>query len=144
VLSQAGARLLAYVLIKPLGLSEAEAVDDAVATARYVHEVAARHGVRARVAFQPVFVSPGSALEGEFLAGRYEPPSLWSVVEVVRRAHAHGELLVGLSDEGLEPRRLPSACPRCTPLVRAALARYNQTRDLAALAVPDCSCRKAP
>ena len=141
LLAGAKARLLVYLIVKPQGLSEAEAVEDAVASARYVFGVAARHGVPARAALQPVFVAPGTALEQEFLAGRYRPPSLWSVVEVVRRAHPFGELLVGLSDEGLEPHMVPSGCEKCTGALRAALAAYNRSRDLAVFAGLDCACR---
>ena len=140
-LGHVGARLLAYVLIKPLGLDEAAAVEDAVASARYVFEVAARAGVPARVALEPVYVVPGTALERAYRAGRYAPASLWSVVEVVRRAHPVGELLVGLSEESLEPAASPAGCPRCTAALRAALVCYNATRDLAAFEGLDCPCR---
>lgn len=140
-----GARLLVYILVKPLGLSEREAIEDSVATARYVFEVARRHGVAARAAFQPVFVAPDTALERAYLEGRYQPPSLWSVVEIVRRVHPLGELLVGLSDEGLEPRRLPAGCERCSADLRRALAEYNRSRDLAALDAVRCdACAPHP
>jgi hypothetical protein len=142
MLAVAGARLLAYLTVKPPGLEEQAAVEDAVASARYVFEVAQRHGISARAALQPVFVATGTDLEREFLAARYRPPSLWSVVEVVRRAHGMGEVVVGLSDEGLEPHLVPSGCERCTGPLRRALAAYNGTRDLAAFEGLDCACRR--
>lgn len=141
--ARVGARVLSYVLIKPMGLEEQAAIQDAVATARYVFHVAKQAGAEARVAFQPVFVAPGTALEKAFLAGQYRPPSLWSVVEVVRRTHALGEILVGLSDEGLEPHMLPAGCERCTPTLRHALAAYNRARDLAVLQTLRCDCMPA-
>jgi radical SAM enzyme (TIGR01210 family) len=143
VLAEARARLLAYVLLKPLGLGEREAIEDAVASAAYVFEVAARCGVPTRVALQPTFVAPGTALEREMLEGRYEPPSLWSVVEVVRRAHGLGEIAVGMSDEGLEPRRAPAGCPHCTGPLREAIAQYNRTLRLEPLERAACECRGA-
>ncbi|MBI5546820.1 MAG: hypothetical protein HY901_23300, partial [Deltaproteobacteria bacterium] len=134
VLGEVGARLLVYVLVKPLGLSEREAIEDATSTARYVFDAARRCGVKgARIALQPVFVAPDTALEAEFLAGRYQPPSLWSVTEIVRRSHPLGELVIGLSDEGLEPKRVPGGCPACTDELRKALAEYNRVRDLSAV-----------
>lgn len=131
VLSGAQARLLAYLLVKPAGLSEAEAIEDAVRSARYVFEVAGRLKVAARAALQPVFVAPGTQLERDFLAGDHRPVSLWSVVEVVKRAHALGELTVGLSDEGLGSQSRPQGCDRCTDALRGALGEYNRSRDLA-------------
>ncbi|HEY3450441.1 MAG TPA: hypothetical protein VGK67_29065 [Myxococcales bacterium] len=138
-----GVRLLVYVLVKPLGLSEREAIEDVIATARYVFSLAHRLGVAARIALEPVFVAPGTKLEKEFLEGRYQPPSLWSVVEIVRRVHPLGELLVGLSDEGLEPRRLPSGCEACSADLRASLAEYNRTRDPKALDAAHCAACEA-
>ncbi|MGC4116237.1 MAG: hypothetical protein QM765_16995 [Myxococcales bacterium] len=90
-LAEHGARLLVYVLVKPLGLSEREAIEDVINTARYVFGLCKKLGVAARIALEPVFVAPGTKLEREFLAGRYQPPSLWSVVEILRRAHPLGE-----------------------------------------------------
>ncbi|MCU0664031.1 MAG: hypothetical protein MUC50_17095 [Myxococcota bacterium] len=140
VLGATGARLLAYVLLKPLGLTEQQAVDDAVASSRYVFEVARRSGVAARVALQPTFVAPGSVLEEHFRRSAYTPPSLWSVLDAARRIHAMGELSIGASDEGLEPARAPAGCPRCTEKLRAAIRDYNQTRDLSRLELA-CACR---
>jgi hypothetical protein len=42
--------------------------------------------------------APGTALEADFLAGRYRPPSLWSVLSVVRRIHGLGDELVGIME----------------------------------------------
>jgi hypothetical protein len=134
------ARLLVYLLLKPMGLDEREAIEDAVASAKYVFAVAAARGVRARAAFQPTFVAPGTALEQDFLAGRYMPPRLRSVVEVVRRTRALGEITVGMSDEGLDPRMVPAGCERCTPVLRRALAEFNRTQDARVLDGPECDC----
>jgi hypothetical protein len=132
--------LLVYLLIKPMGLTEAAAIEDAVASARYVFDAAAAQRVRARVAFQPTFVAPGTPLELDFLAGRYLPPRLWSVLEVVRRTHALGEVTVGQSDEGLDPRMVPAGCARCTPALRRALTEFNRTQDPAVLDLAPCDC----
>ncbi|MFH0903357.1 MAG: archaeosine biosynthesis radical SAM protein RaSEA [Pseudomonadota bacterium] len=143
VIAASSTRLLAYVLVKPLGLDERTAIADAVSTVSYVFDVAAAHGVTARVALQPVFVAPGSALERAYLAGDYRPPSLWSVVEVLRKTHQLGELLVGLSDESLSPRQAPAGCDRCSGDLRTAIQKYNRRRDLAVLDAIDCPlCRE--
>jgi radical SAM enzyme (TIGR01210 family) len=146
VLGAQHALLLVYVLVKPLGLGEREAIEDSVATARYVFEVSRRLGVPARIALEPVFVAEGTVVEREFLAGRYRPPSLWSAVEIVRRVHPLGEALVGLSDEGLEPRRAADGCQECGARLRLAIAAYNRSRDLASLDAvhcPACEARSA-
>lgn len=138
----AGARLAVYVLLKPIDTGEGEAVEDSVATARRVFSLGARLGVATRVQLEPCFVAPGTPLDEAFRAGRYRPPWLWSVVEVVTRVAPLGRVLVGLSEEGLGPPGAPHNCDSCTAAVRAALVRYNRTGDPAPLAALDCPCRE--
>jgi radical SAM enzyme (TIGR01210 family) len=145
VLAETGLGLLVNILLKPPGvLDDRAALADALATGQYVAALARRLRLRARLALQPVFVAPGTALEADFLAGRYQPPSLWTVVEAVRGLHGILETTVGLSDEGLEPHRSPAGCGRCDDALRAALRDYNRTRCLAAFADLACSCRASP
>lgn len=143
VLAEHDVRLLAYLLVKPLGLDEGEAVDDAEASCRYVFELAERLGLRAHVALQPVFVAPRTALERAFEQGRYQPPSLWSVIEVLRRVRGLGEVTVGTSDEGLGPRRAARGCDDCTPALLDAFATFNAQRDLTVFDPLGCICQDA-
>jgi len=142
VLASAGASLLVNVLLKPIGIFEdAAAVADAVNTGRYIFDLAKRLRLPARVALQPTFIAPGTPLEQEFLAGRYRPASLWAVVETVLTLAPLGETVVGLSDEGLEPKRVPGGCGRCDQAIRDALREFNRTGDTAALGAISCNCR---
>ncbi|HOY67545.1 MAG TPA: hypothetical protein PLP29_11680 [Candidatus Ozemobacteraceae bacterium] len=142
VLAEAGAGLLVNVLLKPLGAADdAAAVADAVNTGNYIFDLARRLSLSARVALQPVFVAPGTPLEREFLAGRYRPVSLWAVVEAVAALAGLGETTVGLSDEGLEPKRVPAGCGRCDASIRDALRAFNRTGDPAPLRTLTCRCR---
>ena len=75
--------------------------------------------------------------------GRYQPPSLWSVIEVLRRVGGLGEVTVGTRDEGLGPRRGPRGCGRCTPALLAALATYNASRDVTVFDPLACACQDA-
>jgi len=142
VLAEAGAGLLVNVLLKPLGpADDAAAVTDVVNTGKYIFDLAHRISLPARVALQPVFVAPGTPLEREFLAGRYCPVSLWAVVDAVTVLAGLGETIVGLSDEGLEPKRIPAGCGRCDAAIRDALRLFNRTGDLAPLRALTCRCR---
>lgn len=141
-LAKAGAGLVVNVLLKPLGLDEQSAIEDAIATGRYVFSLGDRLKHTVRVALQPVFVAPGTPLEREFLDGRYLPASLWSVVAVVRALRPLGELHVGLSAEGLEPKRVPAGCGRCDAALRQALRDFNRSGSLAVFEEISCSCRE--
>jgi len=137
-----GVRLLVYALVKPPGLTEEEAREDTLATARYLARLSA--DVPLTMALQPAFVARGTGIEREYLAGRYQILSLWTVVEIVRAAAPLLPLHVALWDEGLSAGRLPAGCPACTDRLRAALRDFNATGDPAPLALLDCPCRRSP
>ena len=95
-----------------------------------------------RVALEPCFVAPQTPLYHAFEQGRYRPPWLWSVAELVSRIASLGPVLVGLSDEGMNPRQVSHNCDRCTRRFREALAAFNQTQDLSGLRALSCDCRE--
>lgn len=147
---EAGIDFVAYVLIKPHTLSEAEAIQEAVNTALHVLQKAKAKGVTARIAFEPVFVTKGKVLEELFLRGEYTPPKLWSVVEVIKRTaqglkqhNTEGKLFVGLSDESLSDQRMTANCGKCDHHVIDAIQRFNQTQDVSVLENLDCECKRA-
>ena len=151
VIRDCGAALLAYVFLKPPGLDEAAARDDAMATARYLSSLSARlrdgahPAFRVTFALQPAFVARGSALEAEWAAGRYQLLNLWTVLEVVLCAARLLPVQVGLWDEGLAQGRVPSGCDRCSGRLRDALRRFNESADLSLLEnLPRCACAPAP
>lgn len=136
-----GVDFLAYLLIKPPGLTEQEAIDDAVQSSVDLADLAAGIGVPIRLAFEPVFVPHNSHLEDMFERGEYQLGRLWSVVEVLRRCHGIAPLFVGLSDEGLSAGRFPRGCEDCDATLRAALQAYNGSQDIRGLTALDCDCR---
>jgi len=143
VLAAGGAGLLVNVLLKPLGVADdTAAVADAVNTGKYIFRLAKRLALPVRVALQPVFVAPGTPLEREFFEGRYLPPSLWAVVETVIRMSRSGEVVVGLSDEGLGPKRTPAGCGACDLRIRDALREFNRTGSTGPLQSLSCDCRR--
>jgi radical SAM enzyme (TIGR01210 family) len=129
------------VLLKPLDTGEREAIEDAVLTARKVFGLAAARNIPTRIALEPCFVAPHTPLHRAFDQGRYRPPWLWSVIEVLWRITPLGPVSVGLSDEGMAPRQGPHNCEPCTPRLRAALAVFNRTQDPAPLRELACECR---
>jgi hypothetical protein len=138
LLGEARADLLTYVMLKAMPMSDKGALQDVVATAEYVHVVASRYDVRARIALQPTFVVPDTSLAEEFLAGRYAPPSLRLVVEAVRQLAGFGDLLVGLWDEGLQPLAVPDAESAGRECLVRSLQEFNRTQDVECLQMAEC------
>jgi hypothetical protein len=142
LIADAGAGLLVYVLLKPIHTGEREAIEDSVDTARKIFALGRELKAPTRVALEPCFVAPQTPLYQAFEQGHYRPPWLWSVVEVVSRIAPLGPVLVGLSDEGMNPRQAPHNCERCTGIFRDALAAFNRTQDPSDLRALSCDCRQ--
>ncbi len=139
-------QLLAYILIKSPTLSEAEAVEDAVQTADYVYKVANERGIKARVAFKPMFIPEGTELEEQYLSGEYQLPKLWATVETIRRTtelacYQPNSIFVGMFDENLSGGRFSSNCDQCNSKVVEALKRFNGTQDFSGLERLSCECK---
>jgi hypothetical protein len=142
LVANSGARLLVYVLLKPMNVGEREAIEDSVATAQKVFALGRGLNLPTRVALEPCFVAPRTPLFQAYQQGRYRPPWLWSVLEVVTRIAPLGPTIVGLSDEGLNPQQTAHNCDFCTGRIRAALGAFNRTQDLSVLRHITCACRK--
>jgi archaeosine synthase beta-subunit len=142
VLPGVGAKLLVYVLLKPINTAEREAIEDSVDTARKVFALGHELRLPTRVALEPCFVAPDTTLYHAFEQGRYRPPWLWSVAEVLGRIAPMGRVVVGLSDEGMNPLQSPHNCEHCDDRFRHALAAFNQTQSVAGLRGLSCGCHK--
>lgn len=137
----AGCDFFAYLLIKPPHLTEKQAIEDAVASAHYVFSLAQLVGVRARVAFEPVFISQNSKLEQLFFKNMYRKLNLWSVIEVIKRTYQAGTIFVGLSDENLSCDRIPQSCTNCSQKLIDEIERFNHTQEIGQLLNLRCSCQ---
>lgn len=135
----AGARLRAYVLLKPPFLSEAEAVDDAVEAALAAAEAGADV-----VSLNPVSIHGDTLVDFLHYRGEYEPPWLWSVVRVLERLSRDlpgGTRVVSAPTAGGKARGAHN-CGTCDGEVLRAIEYHRLSGDPEELArVPDCECR---
>jgi radical SAM enzyme (TIGR01210 family) len=134
---ESGVDFVSYVLIKPPRLNEAEGIEDAVNTAIHVLEKADKYSVNARIAFEPVFVTEGTLVEELWDKGEYQPPKLWSIIEVLKRIveqigreKSIGKLFVGLSDENLSKERMAGNCGICDAEIISQIQAYNGHQDI--------------
>ncbi len=142
-LASHGLGFVAYLLVGACSLTEREAFLDAISSARRVADLAAEVGLKSnqwRIAFEPVFVSPGTPLADQWRAGRYKPVNLWTVVSVLRKTKHLAGIFVGLSDEGLASKEgKPRGCDDCTDRVREAIEEFNGANDLSVFEGIECS-----
>jgi len=144
-----GVHFSAYVLIKPPGLTEAQAIREAVDTAVHVFQTAMQYAIPAHVMFEPLFVAPGTGIERMFLQGEYRTPWLWSVLEVIGGTmsakewrNAKGQLFVGMSDEGLSDGRFATNCGKCDKRALHAIQIFNNFQDASEFHRVNCDCEK--
>jgi radical SAM enzyme (TIGR01210 family) len=135
ILKNQGARALTYVFLKPLFLSEAEAIEEAVKTITY----AFRHGSN-EVALESAFVQKGTMMHRMFEQDQFKPPWLWSIIEVIRRTRHLGFVYIGGFKDEPMPIAIPANCPKCSDRVKDALQRYRETYDMSVLDGLDCDC----
>lgn len=139
VMQKHGAIPKVYVMIKPPFLTDGEAVTDAVDTVRYVAE----QGIDG-VTLCPTRVSRDTVAWLLWEKDLYQPPNLWTVVDVVRRAHDEAAVRVAcINLRGSDFESVfPESCDRCADGIVDGLLAYGESGDLAALPEP-CSCRPA-
>lgn len=132
-----GMRSKGYLLLKPPYLTEEESVADVLTSID-----------RARDHFDtlsvnPVHIQNGTVVEWLFRRGRYRPPWLWSVVEVLSAGalRAHGVRLVSFPTAGGLPRG-PHNCRSCDRQVLAAIETASLDQRFDDLGRLDCACRR--
>jgi|GEM_PF-2364649 len=142
-LASIGSGVYSYILLKPPGLREREAIEECINTVRYFFETAKRAGiVHSRATVKPLFIPEGTVVEVLFNEGLITTPKLWSLIEVLERVHHLGTIFVPLTDENVASGRLPGNCDRCTERVRKAISRFSADQLIEPLKRLYCSCKK--
>jgi len=131
-----GLRAKAYLLLKPPYLTEEESIEDVV---RSVREAAPHFDA---LSVNPVHIQNGTVVEWLYHRGRYRPPWLWSVAEVLRRGSEErgSSRLVSFPTAGGLARG-PHNCGTCDARVLAEIERASLSQDFAGLDALDCGCR---
>jgi radical SAM enzyme (TIGR01210 family) len=130
-----GGRVRMYIVIKPPLLSEREALEDAVLSAKAVGDKADT------ISFNPINIQRGTVVERLWRRGEYQPPWLWTVSEVLRRT---AELDLGprimSGPTGGGTRRGAHNCGECDKRVLRAINRFSLTGEVSYLEKPGCGC----
>ena len=143
MLADEGVGVYAYVILKPPGLEEREAIEECVLTLEYFFSTAKKLGVtKPRANLKPLFIPKNTIAEMLFDEGLITPPRLWSLLEVLIRVHKLGNIFVPLTDESLAKGRLPANCEKCTDVTREAIRVFDANQDIKPLQELSCECKK--
>lgn len=130
--------LKCYVMVKPTFLTEKEAIDEAVLTAKRVAGFPALEAV----SFNPTSIHKNTLTERVWKAGQYSPPWLWSVVEVLKQADEHldchfkSDVVAGGQARGAHN------CGQCDDDVLRAIDAHKLTGDVSVFDRVDCDCKQ--
>jgi len=132
---RAGAGVKAYLLQKPPYLTEREAVEDMVRSARDILPHADA------ISLNPCTVQKGTEVERLWRARAYRPPYLWSVLLALSRAEAG----IVCDPVGGGTPRGPHNCRACDGDLVRGIKDYSLSGDrslLKALLSVDCGCKR--
>jgi len=125
-----------YVLLKPIFLTEKEALLDSIRTII----AASQHSDV--VSVNPMNVQRGTLVEHLWKRNGYRPPWLWTLVEALRRARVNMSIdctLVSIPS-GAGSRRGVHNCGECDKDVMKAIEKFN--RDQSFPELRGCSCQE--
>lgn len=125
---------LTYVILKPAFLNELQAMQEAIDTIEYAFKVGSK-----AVSLEPIGVEPYTLTNLLYKAGKYIPPKLWSVLEVVKQTYQLGEIRIGACEVSPRPTTLPSNCNKCTDQILKKFDEWNCTYDISVLNELYCS-----
>lgn len=129
--------LRTYVLLKPLFLSEKEGIEHAIETVDFSFSMGA-----ATVSLEACTIQDYTFMKYLYGRGLYNPPWLWSIIEVVKNIKTPRKLIVGLFKFFPSPSKVPNNCDRCNEKVMEAIVQYNRTLDAGAFDGITCECKK--
>lgn len=131
----AGAGVKAYLLFKPLFLTEAEAMADMRSS------FADLLGHVEMVSMNPCTVQKRTELELYWKQGAYRPPYLWSVLSLLKEA----SMEVTCDPLGGGQKRGPHNCGTCDYEIVRGIRDYSLSGDrdlIGALLETDCTCKR--
>jgi radical SAM enzyme (TIGR01210 family) len=131
----AGAGVKAYLLLKPLFLSEGEALADMKTT------IADTIPFADLISMNPCTVQRNTELEYYWKRGAYRPPYLWSVLTLL----AHAPVPMTCDPLGGGQTRGPHNCRSCDYEIVKGIRDYSLTADrdlIGALLDTACTCRQ--
>jgi radical SAM enzyme (TIGR01210 family) len=129
--------LRTYVFLKPLFLTEKEAIDQAVETIDHAFAVGTT-----TVSLEAATIQDFTLMEYFYERGLYSPPWLWSILEVIKRAKKQEKLIIGLFKFFPSPRVVPHNCERCNRRVMEKIVQYNRTLDPRVFNGVTCVCKE--
>ena len=134
MIKAAGLTVRTYLLLKPLYMSEKDAIDDAVSSVRFASEYSDE------ISVNPVNVQRNTFIERLWKKGDYRPPWIWSLIEVLKRCTGTGVRVMS-SPSGGGTQRGVHNCGECDKDALDAVERFSFSQNIKDLNANPCKCR---
>ena len=128
--------VLTYVFLKPIYVSEREAIKETIKTIKYAFKKGSKE-----IALEAGFVQEGTVMANLFHQGIYQPPWLWSIIEVLKKTYELGFVYVGNFNDEPPPIAIPFNCLSCNKRVMKYIQRYRENHSLDELKYLHCKCK---
>lgn len=135
LLKENGVKVLTYVFLKPIYLTEKEGIEEAIRTIEYAFKAGTDE-----VAIEAAFIQEGTLMAKLFKENRYKPPWLWSIIDVIKKTYNSGPIHIGGFKDEPSPIVIPSNCPQCSPKIKNLLQEYRETHSIDLFNDLKCDC----
>lgn len=129
----AGLCVRTYLLLKPLFMTESDAIEDVL------RSIAFADTFSDEISVNPVNVQRGTYLEHLWRRGSYRPPWIWSLTEVITKAAPVTKARIMSSPSGGGSQRGVHNCGACDSKVLDAVHEFSITQDTGCMDV-HCEC----
>jgi len=135
IIKDFGVESVVYIFLKPLGLSEKDALAEVLNSIKYALSLNVTE-----INLSCAFIQKNTKMVDEFYNGNFKPPTLWTILEIIEEIRKNNwpVLIGGFTDEP-PPIAIPENCPECSPFIYQAIEQYRQTRVLGK--IPNCACK---
>jgi len=134
MIKDAGLKVRTYLLLKPLYLSESDAIGDAVSSIGFADEFSDE------ISVNPVNVQKFTLVERMWKKGEYRPPWIWSLIEVMKICGGTKARLMS-SPSGGGTQRGVHNCGACDRDVLDAVERFSFSQNIKDIETLSCECR---
>lgn len=135
LLKENGIRVLTYVFLKPIYLTEKEAIKEAIKTIEYAFKVGTDE-----IALEIASIQKETLMAKLFEERRYKLPWLWSVIEVLKKSYNLGPINIGDFTDEPPPIATASNCPRCSSKIKNLLQEYRENNNIRLFDNLYCQC----
>ncbi|MFC2142067.1 archaeosine biosynthesis radical SAM protein RaSEA [Acidobacteriota bacterium] len=125
-----------YLLIKPLFLTEAEAIEDAVSSTEYLLNLEVND-----IHYETMTIEENTLAYELFRKKNYHVPWLWSIIEIIRQVSPDVHPFISPFLYIADSIAVPHNCTLCSEsITKALLVDYCSSLDPSILSNLECSC----